>query len=66
MKGKNSSNYRGPIMSNLLMFKVIMEHSLDSIYFIDKDFRFIAVNRNIKCHQARIKKSVRIDRQNRF
>lgn len=36
---------------NLLMLNNIMEHSVDSIYFKDKDLRFIAVNKSMatKC-----------------
>lgn len=35
-----------PSISGQLMFKAIMDHSVDSIYFKDKDFRFICVNKN--------------------
>jgi len=35
-----------PSVSKLLMFNTIMDNSIDSIYFKDKDFRFIYVNRN--------------------
>ena len=35
-----------PLISRLLMFETIMDYSFDSIYFKDKDFRFIYVNKN--------------------
>ena len=37
---------RTPLISRLLMFDTIMDNSIDSIYFKDKDFQFIYVNKN--------------------
>ncbi|MHB1485922.1 MAG: PAS domain S-box protein [Saccharofermentanales bacterium] len=46
MKDNNNNNYKSPEMSDQLMFKTIMDQSLDSIYFKDKDSRFFAVSKN--------------------
>jgi len=46
MKDKSSSYYRGPRLSNQLMYKTIMDYSLDSIFFKDKDSRYFTVNKN--------------------
>ena len=35
-----------PFISELSMFKNIIDNSLDSIYFKDKEFRFVFVNKN--------------------
>lgn len=46
MKNIDNSNDMTPLISNLSMFKTIMDHSQDSFYFKDRDFRFIAVSKN--------------------
>lgn len=45
MRGVKGDEDMSPI-SELSMFNNIMDSSLDSLYFKDKDFRFIFVNKN--------------------
>ena len=46
MKDIDNSNDITHLITNRSLFKAIMDHSLDSLYFKDRDFRFIAVSKN--------------------
>lgn len=47
MGDKNDREDMPLLMSRSLMFKAIMEYSLDSIFFKDKDLRFIYANKSM-------------------
>jgi diguanylate cyclase (GGDEF)-like protein/PAS domain S-box-containing protein len=49
---KKNPNEAGDRISETLLFRTILEHSVDSIYFKDRDFRFVLVNRKKAAKQG--------------